>query len=321
MTAAFKFSNGPPVSITPGAVPERSMDSDAPLRRRSVIELEPADVPVIETELFLRETLPPAPARVLEVGAGDGRLAARLALGGWDVTAVDCSEQAVAAARARGVDAVCADFLEYRGGPFDVVAFTRSLHHMPLEPALERAEALLARDGVLILEEFAYERADESTAQYLEDELEEFRELGYLAAGGPAAAAAPRAPGPAFALRSGAGRDGLDMLDTPGALDAPGGLPRDGNPLERWVAYFRDERQVHEGAALARAIAWRFDLLRAERAPYLYRFVATETAGREEAVRALIGLIDREEQLISQGMIQAVGFRLVARLRRPEAGR
>ena len=63
------------------------------------------------------------------------------------------------------------------------------------------------------------------------------------------------------------------------------------------------------------------DLLRAERAPYLYRFVATETAGREEAVRALIGLIDREEQLISQGMIQAVGFRLVARLRRPEAGR
>src|SRR5437762_12710581 len=104
MTAAFKFSNGPPVSITPGAVPER-LDSDAQLRRRSVIELEPADVPVIETELFLRETLPPAPARVLEVGAGDGRLAARLALGGWDVTSVDCSEQAVAAARARGVDA------------------------------------------------------------------------------------------------------------------------------------------------------------------------------------------------------------------------
>ena len=256
------------------------MDSDPPLPLRSMIALEPLDIPAIETELFLRETLPPAPARVLEVGAGDGRLSARLARGGWTVTALDHSEPAVAAARARGVEAVCADFLEYRGGPFDVVAFTRSLHHMPLEAALERAEALLAPNGLLITEEFAYERADSATTAYLEREFEEFRARGYLT--------------------SSAASD------------------RDGDPLERWLRHFRDEHQVHEGAALAKAVAWRFDLVRAERAPYLYRLLAAELDGQQNALQALIGIIDLEEQLISLGTIQPIGFRLVARRRRPD---
>src|SRR5207249_9436790 len=78
------------------------MDSDPPLPLRSMIALEPLDIPAVETELFLRETLPPAPARVLEVGAGDGRLSARLARGGWTVTALDHSEPDVGAALGSG---------------------------------------------------------------------------------------------------------------------------------------------------------------------------------------------------------------------------
>src|SRR5207253_10746950 len=99
------------------------------------------------------------------------------------------------------------EFLDYRGGPFDVVLFTRSLHHMPLDAALDRAEALLAHGGILVTEEFAYERADAATARYLEAEFDHFRAHGFLT------------PAPE------ANRDG------------------DGDPLERWLRYFRDEHR------------------------------------------------------------------------------
>src|SRR5438046_2295070 len=64
--------------------------------------------------------------------------------------------------------------------------------------------------------------------------------------------------------------------------------------------------------------AGRFARVLAERAPSLYRLLAAELDGQEKAMQALIGIIDLEEQLIGLGTIQPVGFRLVARRRRPD---
>ena len=50
--------------------------------------VEPA-VPVPDAIAYVRAALPPPPARVLEIGAGDGALAAVLRGAGYDVTAID----------------------------------------------------------------------------------------------------------------------------------------------------------------------------------------------------------------------------------------
>src|ERR671933_451325 len=42
-----------------------------------------------EVRAYVRSALPPAPARVLEVGAGSGELAADLRAAGYDVVAID----------------------------------------------------------------------------------------------------------------------------------------------------------------------------------------------------------------------------------------
>ena len=109
----------------------RHLDREPAPRMRSPIDIPPGAIPAIETEMFLRDHIP-RPASVLEVGAGEGHLTARLRAAGWNVTAIDRSAEAVAAARIEGIDITCAEFLEYQGGPFDIVLFSRVLHHIGL---------------------------------------------------------------------------------------------------------------------------------------------------------------------------------------------
>src|SRR5439155_3463749 len=120
---------------------------------------------------FLGRALPNAPAPLLEVGAGDGAIAAGLRAAGYDVVAIDPSADAVARARERGVMVLEADFLGYDAEPYDAVLFTRSLHHLhPLADAVARARALTRPGGHLVAEEFAFERMDHATARWLADQ-------------------------------------------------------------------------------------------------------------------------------------------------------
>jgi SAM-dependent methyltransferase len=93
----------------------------------------PLDVVVGQTLAYLRRALPPPPGRVLEVGPGraGSSLAARLQALGYAVTAVDPDPLAVELARQAGVAAVQADFEDLTEAGWDVVLFTRSLHHLP----------------------------------------------------------------------------------------------------------------------------------------------------------------------------------------------
>jgi SAM-dependent methyltransferase len=113
---------------------------------------------------FVTAQLPPAPARVLEVGCGSGRLARGLDDLGYRVVAID-----PAAPEGPIFQAVSLEEFADPGG-FDAVVASRSLHHIPdLADALSKLHRLLVPDGRLIVVEHAFERLDEPTARwYLE---------------------------------------------------------------------------------------------------------------------------------------------------------
>lgn len=117
----------------------------------------------------LRDLLPEPPASILEAGCGRGALAKELANLGFDVTGVDRNDDAVAAARERGVSVVHADVHDV-SGQYDVVLFTRSLHHADdLLGILAHATTLLKAGGQIIVEEFAWERMNRAAAEFLYD--------------------------------------------------------------------------------------------------------------------------------------------------------
>lgn len=131
----------------------------APTTTAAARRREALDTPTRHTLDFVRAHLPDRGARLLEVGCGDGRLAAALQRRGVRVLALDQSAAAVRAARARGVTCVRADFLAFEHAPFDVLLFTRSLHHLqPLDEAVARARRLLVPGGRLLVEDFQNER-------------------------------------------------------------------------------------------------------------------------------------------------------------------
>jgi 2-polyprenyl-3-methyl-5-hydroxy-6-metoxy-1,4-benzoquinol methylase len=91
---------------------------------------------------------------VLDVGCGDGLLAARLAPVARSVTGIDLDTSSLARARhrldgIRNTSVRRADFLQFDCPPesFDTVIFIATLHHMDLRTALLRARTLLRPDG------------------------------------------------------------------------------------------------------------------------------------------------------------------------------
>jgi 2-polyprenyl-3-methyl-5-hydroxy-6-metoxy-1,4-benzoquinol methylase len=112
--------------------------------------------------------LPSPPARVLEVGCGEGRLAVALANQGYRVSAID--------PRAPGGELFEAVSLEDFAdpGPFDAVVASRSLHHIgDLSRAVAKIERLLRPGGRFIVNEHAFDRFDRRTAGwYLERRTE-----------------------------------------------------------------------------------------------------------------------------------------------------
>jgi SAM-dependent methyltransferase len=111
---------------------------------------------------FVRAVLPPPPARVLEVGAGGGELAAALRAAGWDVVAVDPGADG-----AEGVEPVALLDAPGEDASFDAALAVVSLHHVePLEPSCARLAALVRPGGVLALDEFDVARFDERAARW-----------------------------------------------------------------------------------------------------------------------------------------------------------
>ena len=117
--------------------------------------------PPPDVAAFVRGALPEPPARVLEIGAGSGALAAQLRDGGYDVLAID------PAANGAGVEAVALLDVHEPPGSFDAAVAIVSLHHVePLRESLRRLAELLRPGAVLAVDEFAVERLDERAAAW-----------------------------------------------------------------------------------------------------------------------------------------------------------
>jgi SAM-dependent methyltransferase len=110
---------------------------------------------------FARGALPPPPARVLEIGAGDGALAAALREGGYAVTAIDPkAEQDTGVEPLALIDAT---------GRYDAAIAVVSLHHVePLAESCAHLAELVEPGGVLAIDELDIRRYDErATAWWL----------------------------------------------------------------------------------------------------------------------------------------------------------
>ena len=113
-------------------------------------------------EQFVRGQLPPPPARLLEVGSGQGELTTALAIAGYDIVGIDPMAPHGELFRRLTLDDV--DETER----YDAVVAARSLHHIrDLDAALQKIAMLLERDGLLLVDEFAWDLLDEPTLDWL----------------------------------------------------------------------------------------------------------------------------------------------------------
>lgn len=182
---------------------------------------------------FVRGALPPPPARVLEVGAGNGEMAEVLAQDGYEVTAIDPASQAP------NVRAVALHELEGAPGGFDAALAVVSLHHVePLAQSCRRLGELVRSGGTLVVDEFDVERFDERAARWW---LAQRRSAGE----DPASAGRQLHPGGA----------------EPGtALSDPAGVVAERREHLHWLCH------------LSEALEEWFRLSEPVRGPYLYRW-------------------------------------------------
>jgi SAM-dependent methyltransferase len=111
---------------------------------------------------FVHDQLPPAPAKVLEVGCGTvGGFVPALLGGGYQAVGVDPEAP-------EGPDYRRIEFEQYEPPqPLECVVASLSLHHVAdLDEVLDRLAALLVPGGVLVVVEWAWERFDEATARW-----------------------------------------------------------------------------------------------------------------------------------------------------------
>ncbi len=239
---------------------------------------DPRELETEHTLRFLRQVLPAPGARILEVGCGDGALAVRLMEDGYDVTGVEPDADSAARARQRGVRILEAGVLEASGGPFDVVAFTLSLHHVgPLDPAMDHVHGLLAPGGRLVCEEFDLYAMDEPTAEWF---YRRFDEL---------------VPEPS--------------QQHPHDPHHPHDRPEGGTPLQRWLAAHEHDPPLAGGDEMLQAARRRFEVGGVQRVAYLYGYVCDALPPGEDSFAVAARLYEEEEGMLRQGSLKPVGLR------------
>jgi SAM-dependent methyltransferase len=108
---------------------------------------------------FVRSSLPPLPARVLEIGAGRGELALALDSAGYEVTAIDPAAEPDSHVERRSL-------LEVEGS-FDAALAVVALHHIdPLEESCAHLATLVGPGATLVIDEIDIDRYDERASRW-----------------------------------------------------------------------------------------------------------------------------------------------------------
>jgi SAM-dependent methyltransferase len=237
-----------------------------------------ADEPAVwqrRVEGFVLGRIGASPARVLEVGCGEGELARALDRAGHSVTAIDPhapvpqGERQAEGPVFRGVG--IEEFSE--PGPFDHVVAVLSLHHVEdLSGAVDKMAGLLRAGGSLVVVEFAWDRLDRHTARWAMRRLPETHSSGHTSW-------LERCRG----ALTGQSHDGAEGYHA---------------ATEANVARWAREHGLHDSRHLREALARRFTVTLFEWGPYLYQDLDhTSEADELEAIEA--------------GEINATGFRYV----------
>jgi SAM-dependent methyltransferase len=234
-----------------------------------------------------KHTDAPAPA-LLDIGAGQGRIAAALAARGWRVRAIEPNPESAAIARARSADLKVdeLDAVADEGTPrtralavpggYGAAFFGRSLHHVSdPERALRFAQALLAPSGRVVLEEFTWDRADRATAAWFFERWDRAEAAGRLE---------PR--------------------------DADDGPDPGGDPLARWRHGFEHDPPLLTGDRMLAAVrACAKGAPAIEDAAGLYRFFEQRSLTPDAAwIRSLLA---EERAALAAGAIRPIGLRVV----------
>jgi SAM-dependent methyltransferase len=124
----------------------------------------------VDLRAFVRANLPEPPARVLEVGAGAGRLARALRAAGYEVVAIDPGSES------EDVRAVALADLDEPAGSFAAAVAIVSLHHVePLPESCRKLGEVVEPGGTLVVDEFDVGAFDLGAAAWW---LEQRRALG-----------------------------------------------------------------------------------------------------------------------------------------------
>jgi SAM-dependent methyltransferase len=241
----------------------------------------PIDIATKHTLAFVEQHTNIRNSTVLEVGCGQGHLAKALSDAGANVTAVDVSEEAIASVKEKGIRAIQSDFTEFHSNQkFDMVVFSRSLHHIqPLNAAVRIAHTLLKSGGVLIVEDFAAEKMDESTLNWLRTQKAQLP-------------AEIRVPDDECKHR----------------LHA--------DSLAEWNAHLFGKHHVSKSSEMLNEIRISFSQPRVETAIYLYRYLIDYVVPTEVSAQALAQIYEAEQAAIDSQQIVSVGWRITARKQR-----
>ena len=194
---------------------------------------------------FVREHLPPAPARVLEIGCGPlGGFVPAMRADGYEAVGIDPSAPDGPAYRQ-------AEFETHEvGAPFNAIVASLSLHHVSdLNNALDRIGSTLGPGGALVVVEWAHERFDEPTARWCFDRL------------GPAGV-----------------EGGDDWLH--GHRDR---WHQSGQPWAEYFAGWQRQEAMHPGRDIVAGLQARFDTRAMSDGPYFFADLDGVTAEQEQA--------------------------------------
>jgi SAM-dependent methyltransferase len=237
-------------------------------------------LPTREALAFLERFLPQPPARLLQIGAGDGETALALARRGYAVAALE--EGLATEARRSEVEWIAMELSHFEADTrFDAVVFTGTLHALqPVGRALDRAVDLLAPGGLVLAEELAFDRVNVHTARWFYD-----LESVLVAA---------------------------EIIEPPSSDHAA-----ERRPLARWRLEHALDPPLASGHDMLAAARERLDLSAVEEAPSLYRRFAERVRNGPRAgpraARVLEVVFELESRLVRERDIAAAGPRFVGK--------